>query len=73
VVGTGSVTIIEGSSVHNSAAGSTRHGEPVGLTGVRLHILTEGNLYNLGNHTLLRSGLAPKSHSTADSNAAALT
>ncbi|WOD15453.1 cyanophycinase [Paraburkholderia kirstenboschensis] len=73
VVGSGSVTIIDGSNLRNSPADLTRHGEPVGLTGVRLHILTEGNLYNLGNHTLLHSGLAAKSHGTVGSNAAALT
>ena len=72
VVGTGSVTIIEESSLHNFTADSTRHGEPVGLTGVRLHILTDGNLYDLGSHTLLRSGLTAKSHGTACLNAAAL-
>jgi len=73
VVGSGSVTIIDGSNLRNSPADLTRHGEPVGLTGVRLHILTEGNLYNLVNHTLLHSGLAAKSHGTVGSNAAALT
>jgi cyanophycinase len=73
VVGSGSVTIIDGSNLRNSPADLTRHGEPVGLTGVRLHILTEGNLYNLGSHTLLHSGLAAKSHRTVGSNAGALT
>ena len=73
MVGTGSVTIIEGSGLHNSTADSTRHGEPVGMTGVRLHILTDGNLYDLLSHTLLRSALTAKCHGTACLNAAALT
>jgi cyanophycinase len=73
VVGSGSVTIIDGSNLRNSAADSVRHDDPVGLTGVRLHILVEGNKYDLGTHTLSSGTLSAKGYASSGSNATALT
>jgi cyanophycinase len=73
VVGTGSVTIIDGSNLRNSAAKPVRHDDPVGLTGVRLHILVEGNTYDLATHTLSGGILSAKSNAACELTAAALT
>jgi cyanophycinase len=53
VVGSGGATIIDGSNPRNSTGNSVRHDAPVGLTGIRLHILVSGNAYNLKTRTLL--------------------
>jgi cyanophycinase len=73
VVGTGSVTIIDGSNLRNSSADSVRHDDPVGLTGIRLHILVEGNKYDLETHTLSGGPLSARSYASGESNATALT
>jgi cyanophycinase len=73
VVGTGSVTIIDGSNLRNSTAGSVNDGEPVGLSGVRLHILIEGNRYDLAHHTLLSTGFGARAHLGANATAPLLT
>jgi cyanophycinase len=73
VVGSGSVTIIDGSNLRHSASHSIRHDDPVGLSGVRLHILVEGNMYDLGSHTLSSGTLSARSHAPCGLNARALT
>jgi cyanophycinase len=73
VVGSGSVTIIDGSNLRNSAADSVRRDDPVGLTGIRLHILVDGQMYDLRTHTLLGGTSFAKSYACAGSNAIALT
>ncbi|MGF6872830.1 cyanophycinase [Paraburkholderia sp. MM5477-R1] len=73
VVGSGGVTIIDGSNLRNSAADSVRHDDPVGLTGIRLHILVDGNMYHLGTHSLVGGTLSARSYVPSGSNATALT
>jgi cyanophycinase len=68
VVGSGGVTIIDGSNPRNSTVDSVRHDDPVGLTGIRLHILVAGNTYDLKTHTLL-SGTPPPGSSTWNTTA----
>jgi cyanophycinase len=67
VVGSGGVTIIDGSNRRNSTGESLRRDDAVGLTGIRLHILVAGNTYDLNTHTLL-SGTPPPRNSTRDTN-----
>jgi cyanophycinase len=66
VVGSGSVTIIDGAVLRNASGASIDHGQAVGLTGVQLHILVDGNKYDLANHTLVSLGLGAKSRLTHD-------
>jgi cyanophycinase len=73
VVGSGSVTIIDGSNLRDSAGDSVRHDDPVGLTGVRLHILVDGNTYDLGTHTPSRGTLSARSYASRGSNAIPLS
>jgi cyanophycinase len=68
VIGSGGVTIIDGSNPRNSTVDSVRHDDPVGLTGIRLHILVAGNTYDLKTHTLL-SGTPPPGSSTGNTTA----
>jgi cyanophycinase len=72
VVGSGSVTIVDGANLRNCTADSVRHDDPVGLTGIRLHILVEGHRYDLGTHTLSAGTLSASSRASFGSNATAL-
>jgi cyanophycinase len=60
VVGSGSVTIVDGANLRNASSDCVGHGQAVGLTGVQLHIIVDGNKYDLAHHTLLSSGLGAK-------------
>jgi cyanophycinase len=68
VVGSGGATIIDGSNPRNSTGSSVRHDDPVGLTGIRLHVLVAGNTYDLKTHTLL-SGAPPPGSSNGNTTA----
>jgi cyanophycinase len=47
VVGSGSVTIIDPSFLKHSTVAETDPGKPISLTGLRVHVLTEGGRYNI--------------------------
>lgn len=47
VVGTGGVTIVDPSGLEFSSIDAAKQGEPVSLTGVKLHVLVHGGTYNL--------------------------
>lgn len=47
VVGSGGLTIIDTTHIEHSYMDSTPKGKPVGLIGVRLHILVQGDSYDL--------------------------
>ena len=47
VVGSGGVTIVDPSHIEFSSMDAVKAGEPVSLTGVRLHIIVRGGTFNL--------------------------
>jgi cyanophycinase len=47
VVGTGAITVVDASSLEHSTIASEPQGKPFSMTGLRLHILTEGSTYDL--------------------------
>lgn len=47
VVGSGGLTIVDPSQIEHSSMGSAAEGKPVSLVGVRLHILLQGDRYDL--------------------------
>jgi cyanophycinase len=55
VVGSGAITIVDVSALTHSSMAGARQGDPICMTGVRLHILTNGGTFNL--HT--REASAP--------------
>ena len=55
VVGSGAITIVDVSALTHSSMAAARQGDPICMTGVRLHILTNGGTFNL--HT--REATAP--------------
>jgi cyanophycinase len=44
VVGSGAITVVDPSQLAHSSMDEARHGEPVSLIGIRLHILVNGDL-----------------------------
>jgi hypothetical protein len=44
--------LADDTNLRNSGADPVRHNDPVGLTGIRLHILVEGNKYDLRTRIL---------------------
>jgi cyanophycinase len=44
VVGSGAITVVDPSQLVHSSMDAARHGEPVSLIGIRLHILVNGDL-----------------------------
>lgn len=55
VVGSGAITIVDVSALTHSSMASADQGDPICMTGIRLHILTNGGTFNL--HT--REATAP--------------
>jgi cyanophycinase len=47
VVGSGAITVVDVSAVSHSSIAMAEEGKPICLTGIRLHILTEGSSYDL--------------------------
>ena len=47
VVGTGAVTLVDTSKLTYSSVAAARPGEPICVTGIRLHVLTAGATFNL--------------------------
>jgi cyanophycinase len=47
VVGSGAITILDVSDLTHSSMAQTKQGEPICMTGVRLHILTNGAAFDL--------------------------
>ncbi len=47
VVGAGSITIVDTSSIEHSSIASDEMGAPICITGVRVHIITAGGTFNL--------------------------
>ena len=47
VVGTGALTIIDASELTHSSIAEAEEDEPVSMTNVRLHVLTEGGMFDL--------------------------
>ncbi|HUH03289.1 MAG TPA: cyanophycinase [Kofleriaceae bacterium] len=47
VVGSGAITIVDVSSLTHSSMAATAEGDPICMTGIRLHILTNGGTFNL--------------------------
>jgi cyanophycinase len=47
VVGTGALTIIDASELTHSSIAEAEQDEPVSMTNVRLHVLTEGGMFDL--------------------------
>ena len=61
VVGDGGVTVIDPSAINYSNMSETDRNEAVSITGVKLHILTHGDFYNLNTHTPHIPELKPES------------
>ena len=51
VVGEGGVTIVDPSEVDYTSIDQVSHGEAVSFLNIRLHVLTEGDRYDLGTRT----------------------
>jgi cyanophycinase len=64
IVGSGAITIVDVSALTHSAMASTDQNEPVCMTGIRLHILTNGGSYDLRT----REAKAPASQQTQRSD-----
>jgi cyanophycinase len=47
VVGSGAITVVDVSAVGHSSIATAKEGKPICLTGIQLHILTEGATYDL--------------------------
>ena len=47
VVGASSITIVDTSAIEHSSIASAELGQPIVMTGVRLHVLTAGGTFNL--------------------------
>lgn len=47
VVGAGSITIVDTSAIEHSSIASDELGQPICITGVRVHIITAGGTFNL--------------------------
>lgn len=47
VVGSGAITIVDVSALTHSSMAATAEGDPICMTGIRLHILTNGGTFNL--------------------------
>ena len=47
VVGSGAITVVDPSQLEYSSMDSVPEGKPVSLIGLRLHVLTEGNAYDV--------------------------
>ena len=52
VVGSGGVTVVDTSGMMQSTPTAAQKGKPVGLTGIKLHILLCGDRYDLGTRTV---------------------
>jgi cyanophycinase len=50
VEGSGGVTIVDASEVSNSSIDKANDGQPVGMLGLRLHLLVPGMTFNLKSH-----------------------
>ncbi|MBC8345609.1 MAG: cyanophycinase [Candidatus Marinimicrobia bacterium] len=64
VVGRGGVTVVDPSGVQFSNMGESARNEPISITGVKLHILTHGDSYDLKTHTPHIPELKPESTDT---------
>lgn len=51
VVGSGGLTVVDASELEHSTLSAARKGKPVGLIGVKLHILLAGDGYDLATQT----------------------
>jgi len=47
VRGTGAITVVDAGGMTHSTMDTARHGEPVSMLGVRLHVLSDGDTFNL--------------------------
>ncbi|NVB42241.1 cyanophycinase [Pseudenhygromyxa sp. WMMC2535] len=47
VTGSGAITIVDASQLEHSSMGAAEDGDSICMTGIRLHILTEGSRYDL--------------------------
>lgn len=47
VLGTGGVTLVDTSYITHSSVAEARPGDPICVTGIRLHVLTRGSTFNL--------------------------
>lgn len=60
VVGSGAITVVDVSSLGYSSIATAREGKPICLTGVRLHILTEGATFDLSKREAVPPPDAPE-------------
>ena len=58
VVGTGAITIVDVSGLTHSSMASAKQGEPLCMTGVQLHILTNGATYDLRTRVAMPPGVS---------------
>jgi cyanophycinase len=50
VMGSGSVTIVDGSQMAQSARRGMNSHQPIGVTGMNVHVLKQGSRYTLQSH-----------------------